>query len=407
MLLALVVVILNSDRHQYFNVIMHDVFLITPSLLNGLFMIHPALIGLLFWLIMCTTRNKLVLYTRCTLSCKLLTHSCRKPLYVALTIAVTAMFLGGWWAYQELGWGGWWSWDAVELVNLIILLCILTYIHAPQFIVQTRLGCYLTIFMIFTIFHLSTRWDLFNSIHSFSTSSVTIYSLIATYTLILLLAPNQTQPQAYSVLRIDFMCLLYLVVLMTVSSIWELIITPSVTKFVWWVVLTIISSDISLYLMQYSTISWLFLFNPYLYLMGGLWSYFKFKTKSSVVLHCLLGSLFLLSLFNGTLVLSAGINWLDGMVYQYADIVSSYDGLSNNILFNQIALAANSFNTSTVVYYYYFIVKHPAIFVFETTLCDVLNHNYSLYFIIPIVVWWNFKNIIMLVHTKYKKWCTI
>ena len=26
----------------------------------------------------------------------------------------SGIILGGWWAYQELGWGGYWAWDPVE-----------------------------------------------------------------------------------------------------------------------------------------------------------------------------------------------------------------------------------------------------------------------------------------------------
>jgi cytochrome c biogenesis factor len=31
-----------------------------------------------------------------------------------------ALFLGGWWAFQEGTWGGWWNWDASEMLGLLI-----------------------------------------------------------------------------------------------------------------------------------------------------------------------------------------------------------------------------------------------------------------------------------------------
>ena len=36
--------------------------------------------------------------------------------WIFLTIAI---MLGGWWAYEVLGWGGYWAWDPVENASLL------------------------------------------------------------------------------------------------------------------------------------------------------------------------------------------------------------------------------------------------------------------------------------------------
>jgi len=50
-----------------------------------------------------------------------------------------AMMMGGYWAYQMLGWGGFWGWDPVENGPLIPWLCLLGFLHAAQ-VQRTRRG---------------------------------------------------------------------------------------------------------------------------------------------------------------------------------------------------------------------------------------------------------------------------
>lgn len=50
-----------------------------------------------------------------------------------LSINFVALFLGGWWAFQEGSWGGWWNWDISEVFGLYIALQVLWLAHtAPH-----------------------------------------------------------------------------------------------------------------------------------------------------------------------------------------------------------------------------------------------------------------------------------
>ncbi|MEP7218855.1 MAG: cytochrome c-type biogenesis CcmF C-terminal domain-containing protein [Bacteroidota bacterium] len=48
------------------------------------------------------------------------------------------IMLGGWWAYETLGWGGFWAWDPVENSSLIPWLCCVGLVHTM--LVQKRTG---------------------------------------------------------------------------------------------------------------------------------------------------------------------------------------------------------------------------------------------------------------------------
>ncbi|KAK3608847.1 hypothetical protein CHS0354_006888 [Potamilus streckersoni] len=88
------------------------------------------------------------------------------------------MFLGGQWAYYELGWGGYWAWDPVENSSLMPWLAGTAFLHSV--IVQEKrnilktwnlilitLGFVLTILGTFI-----TRSGLLNSVHAFAQSNI-------------------------------------------------------------------------------------------------------------------------------------------------------------------------------------------------------------------------------------------
>jgi cytochrome c-type biogenesis protein CcmF len=92
-----------------------------------------------------------------------------------LTIAI---MLGGWWAYEVLGWGGYWAWDPVENASLLPWLTATAALHSA--IVMERRGVLKgwTITLIQASFLLTilgtfmTRSGVFNSVHSFTQSSI-------------------------------------------------------------------------------------------------------------------------------------------------------------------------------------------------------------------------------------------
>jgi cytochrome c-type biogenesis protein CcmF len=114
-----------------------------------------------------------------------------KPLRASLMvpwIALTcAIMLGGWWAYEVLGWGGYWAWDPVENASLLPWLTATAALHSA--IVLERRGVLKgwTVTLIQASFLLTilgtfmTRSGVFNSVHSFTQSPIgpTILAFLA------------------------------------------------------------------------------------------------------------------------------------------------------------------------------------------------------------------------------------
>ena len=53
----------------------------------------------------------------------------RWTLFTWLALGI-GILLGGWWAYNELGWGGYWAWDPVENASLMPWLTATAFIHS-------------------------------------------------------------------------------------------------------------------------------------------------------------------------------------------------------------------------------------------------------------------------------------
>jgi len=95
--------------------------------------------------------------------------------WIFLTVAI---MLGGWWAYEVLGWGGYWAWDPVENASLLPWLTATAALHSA--IVMERRGILKgwTVTLILSTFLLTilgtfmTRSGVFNSVHSFTQSAI-------------------------------------------------------------------------------------------------------------------------------------------------------------------------------------------------------------------------------------------
>ncbi len=59
-------------------------------------------------------------------------------LFVWLMLSIGVM-LGGWWAYQELGWGGYWAWDPVENASFMPWLAGTALLHSIM--IQEKRTC--------------------------------------------------------------------------------------------------------------------------------------------------------------------------------------------------------------------------------------------------------------------------
>ncbi|MCK6529855.1 heme lyase CcmF/NrfE family subunit [Myxococcota bacterium] len=92
-----------------------------------------------------------------------------------LTVGIVA---GGWWSYEVLGWGGYWAWDPVENASFLPWLSATAFIHSLM--VQERRGILKTwslsllmvTFLLTILGTFMTRSGVFNSVHSFSQSSI-------------------------------------------------------------------------------------------------------------------------------------------------------------------------------------------------------------------------------------------
>jgi cytochrome c-type biogenesis protein CcmF len=102
----------------------------------------------------------------------------RASLLLPWIFQTLAIMLGGWWAYEVLGWGGYWAWDPVENASLLPWLTATAALHSA--IVMERRGVLKgwTVTLIQATFLLTilgtfmTRSGVFNSVHSFTQSAI-------------------------------------------------------------------------------------------------------------------------------------------------------------------------------------------------------------------------------------------
>lgn len=88
------------------------------------------------------------------------------------------IILGGWWAYQELGWGGYWAWDPVENASFMPWLTGTAFIHS--IIIQEKKGMLkawnmiliIITFVLVVFGTFLTRSGVMSSVHSFAASSL-------------------------------------------------------------------------------------------------------------------------------------------------------------------------------------------------------------------------------------------
>lgn len=92
-----------------------------PLLLNSLNLIHPTLINLFLvyiavdFVIFCCTKFIPAFF-------RYLHFNLIQSLKLVFLLYCTALFLGGFWAFQVGTWGGWWVWDFSETLLLLFLL---------------------------------------------------------------------------------------------------------------------------------------------------------------------------------------------------------------------------------------------------------------------------------------------
>jgi len=96
------------------------------------------------------------------------------------------IMLGGFWAYETLGWGGFWGWDPVENSSLIPWLIVLTFIHtaavqkATHALKKTNVILAMLSFILVLYATFLTRSGVLGdaSVHSFTDPGKAVYALL-------------------------------------------------------------------------------------------------------------------------------------------------------------------------------------------------------------------------------------
>jgi len=102
----------------------------------------------------------------------------RKSLMLSWIFLTLAIMLGGWWAYEVLGWGGYWAWDPVENASLLPWLTATAALHSVVMMERRGVLKGWTVTLIQASFLLTilgtfmTRSGVFNSVHSFTQSAI-------------------------------------------------------------------------------------------------------------------------------------------------------------------------------------------------------------------------------------------
>ena len=102
----------------------------------------------------------------------------RRWMLLAWAILTVGIFLGGKWAYVELGWAGYWAWDPVENSSLMPWLAATASVHNLLILDRTRRLARSTLFLCMAGFILTfmgtfiTRSGVISSVHSFAESNI-------------------------------------------------------------------------------------------------------------------------------------------------------------------------------------------------------------------------------------------
>ena len=117
--------------------------------------------------------------------------------------------LGGWWSYGVLGWGGAWAWDPVENASFHPWLVGTAFLHSAM-VFQRRgdlriwtLVLGMATFLLTLVGTFMTRSGVFNSVHSFTQSSIgpvflAYIGVVLTFSIILLATREHTLADAIS-----------------------------------------------------------------------------------------------------------------------------------------------------------------------------------------------------------------
>ena len=130
-------------------------------------------------------------------------RSIRRWTLIAWLFQSAGIILGGWWAYQELGWGGYWAWDPVENASFMPWLTGTAFLHS--IIIQEKKGMLkiwnmILILLTFTLCIFGTfltRSGVMSSVHSFAVSDLGPIFLVFIFIILIFCFNNQRNLQYF------------------------------------------------------------------------------------------------------------------------------------------------------------------------------------------------------------------
>ncbi|MCL5991343.1 MAG: cytochrome c biogenesis protein CcsA, partial [Bacteroidetes bacterium] len=114
---------------------------------------------------------------------------------IASALLGLGISLGGFWAYETLGWGGFWGWDPVENSSLLPWLCTMALIHTmivqrkTNGLVKTNFVIAIVTFILVLYATFLTRSGILgdSSVHSFTDPGNTVYFLLVAILIVFVL----------------------------------------------------------------------------------------------------------------------------------------------------------------------------------------------------------------------------
>lgn len=164
---TLIVLLKQQPNYNQFFIayLFTNFFFINFNLLNGLNNVHPFFF--IFFYFFFFTFERCSFYNKKT---NLFLFGESLFFLFFFLIGFILLFLGIYWASQELLWGLWWSWDPIEVYLLLLVLFSIFFFHKFYILFN---GNYLQFlfFLFFIFFFVSNKVNLYASIHNFSNST--------------------------------------------------------------------------------------------------------------------------------------------------------------------------------------------------------------------------------------------
>ncbi|MBK5243371.1 cytochrome c biogenesis protein CcsA [Clostridium sp.] len=126
----------------------------------------------------------------------------RRWVIASLLFLGAGIFSGSLWAYRALGWGGYWAWDHIENAALIPFLILTAIVHKKK--IPPSLAMIPFILAVFGTFLARSGIIQGTSVHSYTSSSITLPLLIVFILSVLILIVTLLKDRMRSGIRVNF-----------------------------------------------------------------------------------------------------------------------------------------------------------------------------------------------------------